>query len=606
MHTDNDQISLPYFETPERSGCLRLVGELLRIGDEVPYLRGPGGAGKTRFAVQLLEKIEQPYVVVWLNARTMGDMVMALTAELGLEPDDLDWPNGPLRAVGEQGLLVVVDDADQLELAGVAQLFELHDAGARLLFLGNGGLSQVQGNWDLAFIDLPPFTPQQSLAFLKNAGELRGNILTDEVASGLHRAAEGLPGHLLDALIAMPVQQEQQATSGEAERQGGGSLPLLLMGGLIGLLVIVVVMFKDGVDGPAGTTPTVDALPVPQQGAGVQRIEREGAATAPAPQVQAMQPSSAATGLGMTSSAGKPAVSTDAEPSLSDDMGSSSRMPALELPVLQQPQPAVEAQPAAIAESQADDLAGSGNEPEAPVAQAGVAALQTEARHAKRLLPSQIPNDPPTAETAPAVEAAEADRLLPSQIPNTPADEEPAPVAEVPVAAAPAELADEAIDAAIAAVEQLPQAETLSAPVAPGDAGTAQAPPQAAVVAESQVADEPEPATAPSPEPAAPAAGAGNRGIAWVRAQSPDRYTLQLVAARDRNAIVKYLKRHGISEPYAIFARDLKGQPWYSLVTGSYADRATAVQARTQLPSSLDASGVWPRTFASIQEQLAE
>jgi septal ring-binding cell division protein DamX len=37
-----------------------------------------------------------------------------------------------------------------------------------------------------------------------------------------------------------------------------------------------------------------------------------------------------------------------------------------------------------------------------------------------------------------------------------------------------------------------------------------------------------------------------------------------------------------------------------------YADRDAAVQARSQLPASLDGAGIWPRTFGSIQEQLGE
>jgi DamX protein len=64
---------------------------------------------------------------------------------------------------------------------------------------------------------------------------------------------------------------------------------------------------------------------------------------------------------------------------------------------------------------------------------------------------------------------------------------------------------------------------------------------------------------------------------------------------------MNFAKNHGISPPFAIFERDLKGAPWFSLVAGDYPDRAAAVAARARLPAALSGAGVWPRTFASIQ-----
>jgi DamX protein len=105
---------------------------------------------------------------------------------------------------------------------------------------------------------------------------------------------------------------------------------------------------------------------------------------------------------------------------------------------------------------------------------------------------------------------------------------------------------------------------------------------------------------APQPEPDRPAAA--KSGTPWLLAQPAGYYTLQLVGGRQRSSIDKFIHRYGIAPPYAVFARDLDGKPWYSLVSGSYPNRESAVAARAKLPKDID--GVWPRTFASIHEQL--
>jgi DamX protein len=97
-------------------------------------------------------------------------------------------------------------------------------------------------------------------------------------------------------------------------------------------------------------------------------------------------------------------------------------------------------------------------------------------------------------------------------------------------------------------------------------------------------------------------AGSRPRAGNWLESRSPEHYTLQLVAARDRDAVQRFVARHGIKAPYAIFERRLDGRPWYALVAGDYPDRAAALRARDALPAGIRAADVWPRTFASIRE----
>lgn len=94
------------------------------------------------------------------------------------------------------------------------------------------------------------------------------------------------------------------------------------------------------------------------------------------------------------------------------------------------------------------------------------------------------------------------------------------------------------------------------------------------------------------------------RGTAWLLAQPTDYWTLQLVGSRERAFIEAFIRRHHIAPLHAVFERMLDGRPWYSLVAGSYPSRDAAVAARARLPASIAHSGVWPRTFALIREQM--
>ena len=72
----------------------------------------------------------------------------------------------------------------------------------------------------------------------------------------------------------------------------------------------------------------------------------------------------------------------------------------------------------------------------------------------------------------------------------------------------------------------------------------------------------------------------------------------------DSHTIEDFIRRHHLDGNYAVFARDLEGKPWYSLVYGDYPDRDAALRARADLPAGLRAIKAWPRSFASVQEKL--
>ena len=190
-----------YFDTPARAERLQLLLYLVRNAGEVIYLRGPSGAGKTLFAQRLFDTLSDQVAAVWVRGSQDCDVAAAAVDQLGLPPDSArHWPDSVLEGLDGQELLLIVDDADRLGLRVVESLDLLHAHGGRLLLVGQGGLAETTGNWDLQFVDLPPFGADQTAAFLRQqAGEQAARV-TDDLAAGLHRASKGLPGPLLDAL----------------------------------------------------------------------------------------------------------------------------------------------------------------------------------------------------------------------------------------------------------------------------------------------------------------------------------------------------------------------------------------------------------------------
>jgi len=92
----------------------------------------------------------------------------------------------------------------------------------------------------------------------------------------------------------------------------------------------------------------------------------------------------------------------------------------------------------------------------------------------------------------------------------------------------------------------------------------------------------------------------------WLLAQPNTNFCLQLVGGRERASIEKFIRQHQLSDEYAIFERELKGQPWFSLIHGSFKTREQAIEAINRLPKGISKKNIWPRTFASVLEQMVK
>ncbi|MCB1802253.1 MAG: ATP-binding protein, partial [Gammaproteobacteria bacterium] len=241
-----------YFDTPARAERLQLLLHLIRNVGDVIYLRAPAGAGKTRFTRRLLEVVGDEAACVWLRGGIDNEVTATTASQLGLAAHDVaDWPSGVIRALAGQDLLVVVDDADHLGLAAIERLATLHAAGGRLLLVGHGGLAQTTRQWDVHYVDLPPFDAEQSATFLRsNAGDEADHI-NDDLAAFLHHAAHGRPGALLDSLeevLARVRRQAEQRGLRSADRDVRRPPWLWLGGGLAVFAIAAVLLSQDSIN----------------------------------------------------------------------------------------------------------------------------------------------------------------------------------------------------------------------------------------------------------------------------------------------------------------------------------------------------------------------
>ena len=92
----------------------------------------------------------------------------------------------------------------------------------------------------------------------------------------------------------------------------------------------------------------------------------------------------------------------------------------------------------------------------------------------------------------------------------------------------------------------------------------------------------------------------------WIREQPAYRFTLQLFGTRSEDAVRNYADRFKLEGDVAYFVRDLKGSDWYTLIYGSYPDRAAAEAAVAKLPAEIRKAKPWPRSLKSVHASIRE
>lgn len=585
-----------YFDTPDRAERLQLLLHLVRNADEVIYLRAPAGAGKTLFAERMLGILGDEMAVVRVSAGDDSDIPAAAVGQLDVVGANMGpWPENVFAAIGEQGLLLVVDNADELVVMDMEYLDDLRRRGGHLLLVGRGGLPRQAGdNWPVNFVDLPPFSSEQSLQFLlANAGEHVLSV-TEGLAAALHRAAQGQPGPLLDGLA-----EVLSRSGGSQSRAPKPPVSVArpswqwVTGGVVVVALAAVLVFQD----------QINALFEPES---VSIVEIE-VPECPIPEPSAPPPSEVMTENAVPAMVESPAAADVA----------TQPVPQITLPELTPlvPESTYESTQSQSELPKSESLGSTPAAPEEQAVNQGKVALGAPsddllaAVMEDAMTAADVGADNPTAAGKPSDDVAST----PAPVAKT---SDPAPKAapakdsakaeSKPPTAAQQSSPDSPLSGA-AVVERTTAVPATTAPVlsretvgktdAPAPVEDRTAPAENRQV--QQVAETAPPAKS-SPKPVS----VGDADLAWLKSRPAAHYTLQLLGARDRAALKKYLQLHGVEAPHAIFERPLNGRPWYSLVAGDYPSRAAALAARDRLPASMRSADIWPRTFASIQKSL--
>lgn len=138
-------------------------------------------------------------------------------------------------------------------------------------------------------------------------------------------------------------------------------------------------------------------------------------------------------------------------------------------------------------------------------------------------------------------------------------------------------------------------APATSKPVAP-------APKPAEIAVAKPAAPAVKPAEKPAAKPAA-AAAAGGAGSGWYGSQAPGNYVVQILGTSSEATAQAYVKAQG--GDYRYFKKNLQGKPLYVVTYGSFSSRDAALNAIKALPAKVQAGKPWPRTVASVQQELA-
>lgn len=120
---------------------------------------------------------------------------------------------------------------------------------------------------------------------------------------------------------------------------------------------------------------------------------------------------------------------------------------------------------------------------------------------------------------------------------------------------------------------------------------------------------EPPQVTTPRPLPTAKASAATSAGPihdgAWLLAQAPTAFTVQLLASREHKSILALLKSNQLDERQAaVYQAQRNHQQLHILLYGIYPDAEDAKRAIAQLPAAVRKLRPWRRPLTRVQEEI--
>lgn len=156
---------------------------------------------------------------------------------------------------------------------------------------------------------------------------------------------------------------------------------------------------------------------------------------------------------------------------------------------------------------------------------------------------------------------------------------------EEPTVTLPATSLDARTDSAPSPLAPVPQKKETEPPIATG---------------KESITTVPQPSTQPVVDEKRPAM----LDRKWLLSRLTGHYTLQLLGVRDERALLSFVEENHLENKVAYLQTTHQGGPWHVLFYGDYVSREEAIKDRDQLVSRLRGVQPWPRTFASVHEQL--
>lgn len=94
------------------------------------------------------------------------------------------------------------------------------------------------------------------------------------------------------------------------------------------------------------------------------------------------------------------------------------------------------------------------------------------------------------------------------------------------------------------------------------------------------------------------------RDAAWVKAQNPDAYTLQVLAAHEEEAVKRFLAAREDRAQFVYFINPQDGATWYVVTTGSFATREQALGIADSRDFGVPTKP-FPKRIGGYQEAIA-
>jgi DamX protein len=112
-------------------------------------------------------------------------------------------------------------------------------------------------------------------------------------------------------------------------------------------------------------------------------------------------------------------------------------------------------------------------------------------------------------------------------------------------------------------------------------------------------------ATATATAPAATAAGKQSGDVSSLKGAPGNHYTLQLSSSSNYDNLNNWAKKENIQK-YVVYQTTRNGQPWYVLVSGTYATKDDAKRAVAALPADVQAKNPWAKPLHQVQSDLKQ